>query len=46
MWVPGGASYLIAALAIVPGWLRDSERRARNNDACLAAADVKRWRAA
>jgi cytochrome c oxidase assembly factor CtaG len=46
MWVPGGASYLIAALAIVAAWLRDSERRSRANDAQLASAGPNRWRAA
>jgi putative membrane protein len=26
MWIPGGVSYIVAALAIVAGWLRDSRR--------------------
>jgi putative membrane protein len=30
MWVPGGGSYLLAALALVAVWLRSSERRARD----------------
>jgi putative membrane protein len=30
MWIPGGVSYIIAALAIVAGWLRDSKRWAGN----------------
>jgi putative membrane protein len=46
MWIPGGASYLIAGLALVVAWLRDSERRARRTDARLAAADSGRWRPA
>jgi putative membrane protein len=29
MWIPGGAAYLIAALALLGGSLRESERRAR-----------------
>jgi putative membrane protein len=46
MWMPGGASYLIVGLALVVAWLRDSERRARQTDARLPAADSGRWRPA
>ena len=28
MWVPAGIAYLVAALAFMTGWLRESERRA------------------
>jgi cytochrome c oxidase assembly factor CtaG len=31
MWVPGGGSYLLAALALFARWLRESERRARRH---------------
>lgn len=27
MWVPAGVAYLVAALALMAGWLRESERR-------------------
>jgi cytochrome c oxidase assembly factor CtaG len=36
MWVPGGGSYLLAALALFGTWLRDSERRARQHRVVLA----------
>jgi len=29
MWIPGGGTYLLAALALFGAWLRDSERRAQ-----------------
>jgi putative membrane protein len=31
MWVPGGATYLVAALALFAAWLRESERRAQQH---------------
>ena len=30
MWIPGGLAYLVAALAMLAGSLRESERRARS----------------
>jgi cytochrome c oxidase assembly factor CtaG len=38
MWIPGGGSYLIAALALCAAWLRDSERRGGRPAAGLAIA--------
>lgn len=40
MWIPGGVSYLIAALALLAQWLKVSERRAQRQNV-LAIAD--RW---
>ncbi len=42
MWIPGGGSYLIAALALLALWLRESERRARHQPALTAPT----WRSA
>ncbi len=27
MWIPGGASYLVAGLALIAAWMRESERK-------------------
>ncbi len=32
MWIPAGLVYLIAALALFAGWLRESELRAMKRD--------------
>lgn len=29
MWIPGGVTYIVAALALLVGWMRDSEARVR-----------------
>jgi putative membrane protein len=33
MWVPGGVRYLVAALALLAGWLREAEYRVRRQEA-------------
>jgi cytochrome c oxidase assembly factor CtaG len=38
MWIPGGVSYLVAALALLALWLTESERRAHRHG-LLAIAD-------
>jgi len=40
MWVPGGASYLLAALWLVVDWLRVSEARVVNRERVRAQATV------
>jgi cytochrome c oxidase assembly factor CtaG len=45
MWVPGGGSYLLAALALFAAWLRASERRARQQ-AILPVRAAGTWRSA
>jgi putative membrane protein len=32
MWIPAGAVYIVAGLALFAGWLRESETRARNSE--------------
>ena len=46
MWVPGGGTYLIAALALFAAWLRKAEARAIQNDARLAIAARGDWSSA
>jgi cytochrome c oxidase assembly factor CtaG len=43
MWIPGGASYLVAALTLVAVWLREPGRRARRATGPASASDAKRW---
>jgi cytochrome c oxidase assembly factor CtaG len=33
MWIPAGIVYIVAGLALVAGWLRESERRVLKNEA-------------
>jgi cytochrome c oxidase assembly factor CtaG len=33
MWIPAGIVYIVAGLALVAGWLRESERRVVRNEA-------------
>jgi cytochrome c oxidase assembly factor CtaG len=33
MWIPAGVVYIIAGLALVAGWMRDSERRVQRREA-------------
>ena len=40
MWIPAGLVYIIAGLALVAGWLRDSERRVHRREARERAAAV------
>ncbi len=40
MWIPAGIVYVIAALALFAGWMRESERRALRHEASLAARTV------
>ena len=40
MWVPAGLSYVVAALLLLAGWLRESERRAVRWRSGLTAAVV------
>ncbi|MFN2564909.1 MAG: cytochrome c oxidase assembly protein [Gemmatimonadaceae bacterium] len=42
MWVPGGGSYLLAALVLFAAWLRESERRAQRH-ARHATAGAGMW---
>ncbi len=35
MWVPAGIVYIIAGLALVAGWMRESERRAQKRETAL-----------
>jgi putative membrane protein len=37
MWIPGGVAYVVGALALAAGWLRNSEARAARRDALRAA---------
>lgn len=37
MWVPAGIAYLIAALALMAGWLREAERRTMRSEAAALA---------
>lgn len=37
MWVPAGIAYLIAALALMAGWLREAERRTVRSEAATLA---------
>src|SRR5689334_9038005 len=37
MWIPAGVVYIIAGLALVAGWLRDSERRVQRREARAVA---------
>ena len=37
MWVPAGIAYLIAALALMAGWLREAERRTVRSEAAALA---------
>jgi putative membrane protein len=38
MWIPAGVVYIIAALALVAGWMREAERRAQRNESVLATS--------
>jgi cytochrome c oxidase assembly factor CtaG/cytochrome c2 len=38
MWIPGSIAYLVAALALFAGWLRDSEARALHRERGVVAA--------
>jgi cytochrome c oxidase assembly factor CtaG len=33
MWIPAGLVYIIAALALMAGWMRESEAQAERNEA-------------
>lgn len=35
MWIPGGIAYVVAALALMGAWLRESERRSERRDRLL-----------
>ena len=37
MWVPAGIAYLVAALALMAGWLREAERRTVQSEAAALA---------
>jgi putative membrane protein len=43
MWIPGGASYLIVALALLARWLGESDRHAQRHES-LAIARRTSWR--
>ena len=38
MWVPAGIAYLVAALALMAGWLQEAERRTARSEAAAALA--------
>ena len=38
MWIPAGVVYIIAALALVAGWMREAERRAQRNESVIATS--------
>jgi putative membrane protein len=40
MWIPAGVVYAIAGLALLAGWLRESEARAVKRERTLSAASV------
>ena len=42
MWVPGGGTYLVVALALFAAWLRKAELHAVRNDAHIAAVAARR----
>jgi cytochrome c2 len=37
MWIPAGLVYVVAALALLAGWLRESERRVMRHEASVAS---------
>jgi cytochrome c oxidase assembly factor CtaG/cytochrome c2 len=39
MWIPAGVVYIVAALALMVGWMKESEDRALRNEATRTAAD-------
>jgi putative membrane protein len=36
MWIPAGLVYIVAAMALVAGWMRESERRVRRQEQMFA----------
>jgi cytochrome c oxidase assembly factor CtaG len=44
MWIPGGISYVVASLALIAGWMRESESRAMLREDVEARAAGAQWR--